>query len=128
MVNKLCLFYIPILQKTLGDDHIILEFSIMQAKATEHSQISFLDFKRAYFNKLREITKDSMDGNPRRSIQDAWETLKNKILKAQTKTIPQRKKNKRNQMRPTWSHKELCNKLMNKKDKYKKNEKKGTCS
>lgn len=68
MVIRLYLFlYSHFTKKHWESDHIILEFSIMQAKATEHSQIGVSDFKRAYFNKLREITKDSKDGNPRRN-------------------------------------------------------------
>lgn len=35
-------------------EHIIQEFTIMQAQLTKQRQTSVLDFKRDYFNKLRE--------------------------------------------------------------------------
>lgn len=62
-----------------------------------------------------------MDRNPRgKIVQDSWDTLKNEIIKIQTKTISQRKTPKRFQMKPVWLYKELSEKLRDKMDKYKK--------
>lgn len=43
----------------------------MQAQVIERSQTSVLNLKRAEFKKLRNIRKDSIDGNPKRkAVQD----------------------------------------------------------
>ena len=55
-----------------------------------------------------------------KTVQDTWENLKGEILKAQTKRIPQRKKNKRLLTRLVWVHTEISDKLRKKKEKYKK--------
>lgn len=108
---------VAILRKS---DHVMLAFTIMQARITKQSQISMLDFKRDYFNKLRERIgripwTEILEGN----TVFVWETLNIEIIKDQTKTIPQIKKSKRHLMRTVWLHKELSDKLGDKNDKYK---------
>lgn len=51
----------------------------MQAQATELSQTSVLEFKRADFNKIRDrlgwiLWMEILEG---KTLQDTWETLKN---------------------------------------------------
>ncbi|XP_058028993.1 uncharacterized protein LOC131193128 [Ahaetulla prasina] len=108
---------------TLGaSDHAILEFDIKQIQVVEQSQTRVLDFKRANFNKLRESLRriQWMRILRGKTTQEAWEILKSEIIKAQSNTIPMKKKNNRSQKKPAWMHKELSDKLKDKKDKYKK--------
>lgn len=62
---------------------------------------------KADLNKLKKkiVTIPLMKILEVRTAQDTWETLKNEIIKAQTETISQRKKNKRYLTRPAWLHK-----------------------
>lgn len=53
-------------------------------------------------------------------LQEAWESLKNNLIKAQTQTVPERKKNERQLMRPASFQKMLSYKLRNTKDNFKK--------
>jgi hypothetical protein len=104
-----------------GSDHAILEFNILEAQAIEYTQTRVLDFKRANFNKLRETLGRItwMRILKGKTTQEAWEILKSEIIKAQSSTIPTKKKNNSSQKKPAWLHKELSDKLKDKKDKYK---------
>lgn len=45
-----------------------------------------------------------------KTIQDGWGILKDEVIKVQTQTIPKRKKNGNELIRPVWWHKELSEK------------------
>lgn len=60
----------------------------------------------------------------RKQFSSTWKTLKMRY-KAQTKLLPQGKKNKRHLTGRKWLYRELSEKLEDKKEKYIKNGKRG---
>uniref|UniRef100_A0A803T8Q3 Reverse transcriptase domain-containing protein n=1 Tax=Anolis carolinensis TaxID=28377 RepID=A0A803T8Q3_ANOCA len=105
-----------------ASDHVLLQFAIQRNAETKTSQTRILDFKRADFQKMKEL----LSGIPwtpilkNKGVKDGWEFFKSEILKAQMQTVPTKKKNKTSAKKPEWMSKELLTELKLKSDMHKK--------
>ena len=99
-----------------------MEFEILRKGEIKYNQTHILDFKRAYFSKLREILGviPWSDELKNKRVNEGWELLKNEILKAQYQTVPMKRRNGRNQKKSRWMTKEFLNELKFKRDMYMK--------
>ncbi|PKU48684.1 glycerol kinase [Limosa lapponica baueri] len=102
-----------------SDDKMV-EFKIHRAARRVCSKLSTLDFRKADFGLLRDLIgrvvwEKELEG---RGPQESWLAFKDRLLQAQERCIPKKKKSGKIASRPAWMNKELLDKLRTKKEAY----------
>uniref|UniRef100_K7EZ11 Endonuclease/exonuclease/phosphatase domain-containing protein n=1 Tax=Pelodiscus sinensis TaxID=13735 RepID=K7EZ11_PELSI len=110
-------------EDSIGDsDHEIIEFMILRKGRRETSTIEVMDFRKADFDKLRELVgKVPWEARLKgKTTEESWKYFKGTLLRAQKQTIPLCRKDRKYGKRPAWLNKEILHDLKIKKESYKK--------
>ncbi|XP_075779238.1 uncharacterized protein LOC142827520 [Pelodiscus sinensis] len=110
-------------EDSIGDsDHEIIEFMILRKGRRETSTIEVMDFRKADFDKLRELVgKVPWEARLKgKTTEESWKYFKGTLLRAQKQTIPLCRKDRKYGKRPAWLNKEILHDLKIKKESHKK--------
>lgn len=96
------------------------EFKILQGGNRAKSRTATLGFKRVNFDLFRNIIGGipwarTLEG---KGALESWLIFKHRVLQAQDRCIPMRKKSSKGGKRPAWMGKELLGNLKQKKKAY----------
>ncbi|KAF1585132.1 Serine/threonine-protein kinase MRCK beta, partial [Eudyptes moseleyi] len=93
---------------------------VHRAPRRAHNKLTTLDFRRVDFGHFRDLLgrvpwDKALEG---RGAQESWAIFKDRLLQAQKRCIPTKRKSGKNTRRPAWMNKELLDKPKHKKEAY----------
>jgi len=108
------------LKGSLGCSDREIEFKILRAVKSMHSNLISLNFRRADFCLFRDLFSrvqwdKALEG---RGAQETWLISKDHLLQAQEQYIPTKRKLRKKAVKPAWMNEELLGKVKHKKQAY----------